>query len=180
VSNRADPSFAVNQQGHYAGAVTRLGAFAIDQTVATSVFAMSTAVVSWAVHLVTAGEVEWSPQTWVTGLLLTAWLFVYYAYPWSVSGKTVGMALLGIRVVNKRGTPATPRNGVLRTVALPLSFMTLGLGFLPIVTGRHRRALHDAIAGTAVVYSWDARGARLRFLARQQTTDDRTEPRQGS
>jgi hypothetical protein len=57
--------------------------------------------------------------------------------------------------------------------------MTLGLGFLPIVTGRHRRALHDAIAGTAVVYSWDARAARLRFLARQQNADDSSEPQQG-
>ena len=28
---------------------------------------------------------------------------------------------------------------------------------------RHRRALHDVIAGTAVIYSWDARAARLRF-----------------
>jgi len=29
------------------------------------------------------------------------------------------------------------------------------------------RALHDLIAGSAVVYSWDARAAQLRFLARQ-------------
>jgi uncharacterized RDD family membrane protein YckC len=64
------------------------------------------------------------------------------------------------------------RNAVLRTLALPLSFLTLGIGFIPIITGRHRRALHDRIAGTAVVYSWDARAARLRFLARQRTTEE--------
>ena len=29
----------------------------------------------------------------------------------------------------------------------------------------------DKVAGTAVVYSWDARGARWRFLARQQELD---------
>lgn len=172
MSNRTDPTFAVNQQGHYAGAVTRLVAFAIDQAVATTVFAMATAVIGWAVHLVTAGEVDWSPATWVTALLLTGWLFVYYAYPWSISGKTFGMALLGIRVVRGDGAPATIRNGVLRTISLPLSFMTLGLGFLPIITGKHRRALHDLIAGTAVVYSWDARAARLRFLARQQGSEE--------
>jgi hypothetical protein len=28
------------------------------------------------------------------------------------------------------------------------------------------RALHDVIAGTVVIYSWDARAARLRFLSR--------------
>jgi hypothetical protein len=27
--------------------------------------------------------------------------------------------------------------------------------------------LHDVIAGTAVVYSWDARAARMRFLSRE-------------
>jgi uncharacterized RDD family membrane protein YckC len=172
MSNRPDPTDAVNQQGHYAGAVTRLAAFAIDQSVATAAFAVATAVLSWAVQLVTADELTWSPSPAFTGLVFVGWLFVYYAYPWSVSGKTFGMALLGIRVVRADGAHARPRNGVLRTLALPLSFLTLGLGFVPIITGRHRRALHDRIAGTAVVYAWDARAARLRFLARQQTTED--------
>ncbi len=128
-------------------------------------------VISWALHLVTSGELDWTPSAWMTGLLFVGWLFLYYAYPWSISGKTLGMAVLGIRVVRKDGSAATARNGTLRAVALPLSFATLGLGFVPIITGRHRRALHDVIAGTAVVYSWDARAARLRFLARHQPTE---------
>ena len=37
---------------------------------------------------------------------------------------------------------------------------------LNILVGGRRRALHDVIAGTAVIYSWDARAARLRFLSR--------------
>jgi uncharacterized RDD family membrane protein YckC len=56
---------------------------------------------------------------------------------------------------------------VLRALVFPLSFLLLGLGFLGILVQRERRALHDLIAGTAVVYSWDARAARLRFLARE-------------
>jgi len=43
----------------------------------------------------------------------------------------------------------------------------LGLGFVGILMGNRRRALHDVIAGTAVIYSWDARAARLRFLSRR-------------
>jgi hypothetical protein len=31
-----------------------------------------------------------------------------------------------------------------------------------------RRALNDFIAGTAVVYDWDARAARLRWMARKE------------
>jgi uncharacterized RDD family membrane protein YckC len=63
---------------------------------------------------------------------------------------------------------ATPagRQAVVPTLAFPLSFLLFGLGFLGIVLGGKRRALHDVIAGTAVVYSWDARAARLRFLSR--------------
>jgi uncharacterized RDD family membrane protein YckC len=50
---------------------------------------------------------------------------------------------------------------------LPLSYLFLGLGFLAILLGDQRRALHDVIAGTAVVYSWNARAAQLRFLSRE-------------
>jgi hypothetical protein len=49
----------------------------------------------------------------------------------------------------------------------PLSFLLFGLGFLGILIQRERRALHDLIAGTAVVCAWDARAARLRFLTRE-------------
>ena len=49
----------------------------------------------------------------------------------------------------------------------PLSFLLMGAGFLGILVQREHRALHDLIAGTAVIYAWDARAARLRFLARQ-------------
>src|SRR5262249_34435440 len=120
------------------------------------------------IALVTAKEVQWNPNEGITAALFVLWLFLWYAYPWSVSGKTLGMAVLGIRVVREDGSPASPGNAVKRTIFLPLSFLTLGIGFLPIIFARSRRALHDKLAGTSVVYSWDARGAKLRFLARQR------------
>jgi len=55
---------------------------------------------------------------------------------------------------------------VVRALAFPLSIALFGLGFAGILIQREHRALHDLIAGTAVVYAWDARAARLRFLAR--------------
>jgi len=55
---------------------------------------------------------------------------------------------------------------VLRAAVFPLSFLFFGLGFTGILFGRERRALHDVLAGTAVVYTWEARAARLRFLSR--------------
>ena len=101
---------------------------------------------------------DWSNHRlpWLVGLV--AWQFVYFAYPWAVSGKSFGMAVLGLRVVKASGAPAGPRQAVIRTLTLPLSFLIFGLGLVGIVVGRERRALHDLFAGTAVVYAWDATG----------------------
>jgi len=157
---------AVTQQGHYAGAFTRLVSFIIDQTVATAVFSFATAAISFVVALVTGDRVEFDYPGWLLGISYLVWLFIYYAYPWATSGKTLGMAIIGLRVVRRDGGVASVKCAVLRTLALPLSFLTLGLGFVGIVTNREHRALHDRIANTTVVYDWDARAARLRFLAR--------------
>jgi len=70
--------------------------------------------------------------------------------------------------VTTAGAPISGRQAVLRTVGLGLTLLTLGIGFLGIVFQRERRALDDFIAGTAVVYDWDARAARLRWMARQE------------
>jgi uncharacterized RDD family membrane protein YckC len=100
------------------------------------------------------------------GVQDAVWEFIYFAYSWAASGRTAGMALFGVRVVRDDGTGAIGRRAVVRALAFPLSFLFLGLGFVGILLGGQRRALHDVIAGTAVIYSWDARAARLRFLSR--------------
>ena len=48
----------------------------------------------------------------------------------------------------------------------PVELPVPGIGVRRHPAGDRRRALHDVIAGTAVIYSWDARAARLRFLSR--------------
>ena len=60
---------------------------------------------------------------------------------------------------------------MIRVIAFPLSFLLFGFGFLLILLKRDRRALHDLIAGSAVVYSWNARAARLRFLGKSSPDD---------
>jgi uncharacterized RDD family membrane protein YckC len=60
------------------------------------------------------------------------------------------MALLGLRVVRPDRTPVSLAAAVVRALAFPLSGAVVGLGFL---FQAQRRALHDLIAGTAVIYS---------------------------
>ena len=152
--------------GRYAGFASRFVAFVVDQGVITGVFALALATISFASSVLTGDPIHWNRgNVWVS-LAFVGWQFLYFAYSWAASGKTAGMAVFGVRVVRPDGTEASWRQAVVRTLALPLSFLLFGLGFLGILVGDKRRALHDVIAGTAVVYSWDARAARLRFLSR--------------
>jgi uncharacterized RDD family membrane protein YckC len=168
VSGIAEHEQAINLQGHYAGSVTRLAAYVIDQAVVVTVYSVTIAVVTWTLSFISNGKVEYHPPGWLTGLTYAIWWFLYFAYPWAVSGKTLGMALLGIRVVRRDGSRCGPRAAALRALTFPLGFITFGLGFLGILFGRERRALYDRIAGTAVVYAWDAKAAKWRFLAHQR------------
>jgi len=157
----------VSCQGHCAGSVSRFTAYAIDLTVTTAAFSLGLAAVSYIVHVVVGHDVSWNRSNIVVAIIFAGWQFLYFGYSWAVSGRTFGMALLGIRVVRADGTVLSPKKGVLRALVFPLSFLLCGLGFLGILVQHEHRALHDLIAGSAVVYSWDARAARFRFLARQ-------------
>jgi uncharacterized RDD family membrane protein YckC len=161
------PANSVTAQGHYAGSVSRFLAYGIDLLVSSAVFALALAAISYVVDIVTGNPVSWNRQDIAVVIAYVAWEFFYFGYSWAVSGRTFGMAVLGVRVVRADGAPAEPRRGVIRSLVFPLSFLLFGLGFLGILVQRERRALHDLIAGTAVIYAWDARAARLRFLARE-------------
>jgi uncharacterized RDD family membrane protein YckC len=157
----------VTAQGHYAGSVSRFLAFVIDLVVSGGLFALGLAAASLVAQVVTGHSLDWSRDNIVVAIILAAWLFFYFGYSWAVSGRTFGMSVLGVRVVRADGAIAEPWRGAVRALVFPLSFLLLGLGFLCILWQREHRALHDLIAGTAVVYAWDARAARLRFLARE-------------
>ena len=166
MSARTGAAGWVSAQGHYAGAVSRFLAFVIDLAVSAGLAALGLAATSLAVQVVTGHSVSWNRTNIVVAIILAAWEFFYFGYSWAVSGRTFGMAVLGIRVVREDGRGLDPWRGVVRALVFPLSFIFFGLGFLGILIQREHRALHDLIAGTAVIYAWDARAARIRFLAR--------------
>jgi uncharacterized RDD family membrane protein YckC len=162
------PEMTVGRQGHYAGAASRLVAFAADVGASWGLYLLGTALLNFAIKLVTGHSFTLTNHRIAAFIVLGVWEFLYYAYQWAVSGKTIGMALFGVQVVTVQGGPISPRQAVLRTIGLGLTLLTLGIGSLGIVYQRERRALDDFIAGTAVVYDWDAKAARLRWLARSE------------
>jgi uncharacterized RDD family membrane protein YckC len=166
MSSPARPAGWISSQGRYSGAASRLAAYAIDVAVSSGLFALGLAVVSYVINLVSKNPVVLNRHNIVIAGIFAAWQFFYFGYSWAANGKTFGMAVLGIRVVRADGNTLDPWRGVVRALVFPLSFLLFGLGFVGILLQREHRALQDFIAGTAVVYAWDARAARLRFLAR--------------
>ena len=159
----------VGRQGHYAGAVSRLVAFAADVGASWGVYTVGVLLVNAALKLVTGHSYSFGQDKILSFVTLTIWEFIYFTYQWAVSGKTLGMAILGLQVVTREGGPISGGQAVRRTIGLGFTlFITLGIGFIGIVYQRERRALNDFIAGTAVVYDWDARAARLRWMARNK------------
>jgi len=158
---------AESLQGHYAGVVSRLAALAADLGLIWGLYLLAAAAVNVAVQLISGKTFDLTSHRAASAGALVLWGFVYFTYQWTLSGKTVGMAVLGLRVVQADGSSVRGRQAVVRTLVLGISL----LFFIPVgiamVIQRERRALHDLAAHTAVVYSWDARAARLRWLARQ-------------
>ncbi len=159
----------IGRQGHYAGAVSRLAAFAADVGISWGLFSLAAAILTFTVQLVSNRHFSLAEHPLLSLIIAVIWEFLYFSYQWSLSGRTLGMAILGIRIVRADGQNVALRQAVIRTIALPLSFLMLGLGFIGVLTNRNRYALHDRLSGTAVVYSWDARAARLRWLAKRSS-----------
>ncbi|HKA04378.1 MAG TPA: RDD family protein [Acidimicrobiales bacterium] len=167
MTTRIDPQRDVGLQGHYAGIVTRTAAFAVDVGLSVLTYLLILVAIRFAIESLTHHTITWADQRVLTIVGYAAWAFLWFAYPWSVSGKSLGMAIVGVRVVRTDGSTVGFGRAAVRAICLPFSILFFGLGVLLILVQPERRALHDLIAGTAVVYSWNARAARLRFLAQQ-------------
>ena len=143
--------------GEYAGPATRFVAYAVDLVVSAILLVVIVAGFIAFVDIITGAEIELKVATEVGATATAIWLFLYFFVSWATTGKTPGMTLFGVRVVQRDGTILGVRRAAVRTLAFPLSFLVFGLGLIGIAIGREHRALHDVIAGTTVVYDWEAR-----------------------
>ncbi len=153
-------------QGHYAGVASRTSAYVIDVGLIVGLYAITVGALRFLANLAFGKELL-NEGSMVWTIAFGVWSFFYLFYCWGAGGKTPGAALLGIRVVRRDGTHLGFGRAFIRTVVFPFSFLFFGLGLVGVVIGREHRALHDVAAGSTVVYDWDARAARLRFLAKR-------------
>jgi uncharacterized RDD family membrane protein YckC len=142
----------VSSPSFYAGAVSRLAAYVVDTVLVSALFSAGAAATAFLTRVVIGRRLELNGDRDLAAVALALWWFAYFSAAWATMGMTPGMALFGVRVVQADGSAAGLRHAVVRTLAFPLSVALLGLGFLGILFHTRRRALHDLIAGTAVVY----------------------------
>ena len=90
---------------------------------------------------------------------LLSLLFVasYYIFFWTIAGQTPGKGIMGLKVLPRRGGKLRLSRAILRYLGYYLSIIPFGIGVLWILVDDRRLAWHDKLAGTCVVYSWEAK-----------------------
>ena len=157
--------------GARAGFVSRLLALLIDCVLL--VIALLIGAALWTA-LLAAPPVQWlggalaaavpSIAAWLgwLGLLVPMTVGVggvcgYFLFFFTITGQTIGKRVLGLRVVTASGGRLSLGRAALRLAGYVLSAAPLYLGFLAMLVDDRRRTWHDRIAGSAVIYAWDAR-----------------------
>ena len=160
-------------RGHPAGFVTRYVAFLLDVLVVAFVsflfFTILQVTLEFfgidALMTLATQSRETARQTVVLGGALR-WLLtivggfltfgIYSIVAWLLVGKTVGKALMGLRVLGQDGRRLTFSQALIRALSYYISGLALFIGFLWVLVDDRRQAWHDKLARTLVVYEWDA------------------------
>jgi len=156
-------------RGHYAGFVSRLFAYVLDAVllsfglVGMVWFINTVRSVLANQHLISIPVLDSTGTFVLAGGLGTVIVAIYYAFFWSAAGRTPGKAFMGLRVVTIDGTHPSFGRALVRVFGYALSALLFYLGYLMVLVDDRRQGLHDKLARTYVVYSWEARysGERL-------------------
>jgi uncharacterized RDD family membrane protein YckC len=144
----------------YAGFVTRAVALGVDALLINLVAAVTGALISVVDSLLGGAGKLSTAEAVVGGAVWFLWSGAYFVTFWTLTGQTPGARLLGFRVLRSTGGTIEIRRAIRRFVAMLLSLIPFGAGFLPVLVDDRRRGLHDRIAGT--VTRWDeAQAAEL-------------------
>ncbi len=127
----------------------RCGAILIDYITLVAILAFSTLVS----RMLGGGARSWGNSSETAGIVVAvAVAGLNLGVLPGLTGFTIGKWAAGLRILQQDGSEIGIGRALLRHfVGYPLSFVTLGLGFLIIAFTTRGRGLHDLIAGTVVV-----------------------------
>jgi uncharacterized RDD family membrane protein YckC len=155
-----------------AGLATRSVAAAIDLGLMFAGFALVAGVVS---SLFTAVSGKHASLAWLIvgwGLVVITGGVIFAAF-WSLAGQTPGMRFLSIRLISLDSRHIGFGRALRRVFGAIVSLLALGLGYLAILRDPSRRAWHDRMTGTEVIYDLAARTAPHAGISRTSATHAR-------
>jgi len=179
VKNTPTDISKINLQGHYAGFISRVAAFAVDIIVLSVIIIGATWFSQMTIDILQikpiidfmAKEFLWirslismifSP---VTATIAGAVFVVFYhVFFWYFAGQTVGKALIGIKIIPLKGGRISLWRAILRYIGYLVTGFSLGIGFIWVIFDDRRMSWHDKLARTCVVYTWKAQPDE-KFLA---------------
>ena len=137
----------------YAGLVTRTIAFAIDIAIIDAAALITGGIVALGLSALKLPDDVQVVLAAVGAALALVWGIGYFAWFWSAAGQTPGDRVLGLQVLRAdTGRPIHMSRAIARVGALVLSAIPFCAGFVMILFDDQRRALHDRLVGTVVVY----------------------------
>jgi uncharacterized RDD family membrane protein YckC len=146
---RRPPRAEMTLDGNLSGAGPRFVAALIDHAILAGI---DLAVVYFSLRLASLTLADWRALPPLPMLAFLAIVKVaYFSAFTAVGGQTIGKMAVGIRVVTDDRTLVDPARAMRRTLAGVVSFVTLGLAFVPALFAADKRALHDRLAHTRVV-----------------------------
>ena len=141
----------------YAGLVTRTVAFVIDAAIVNGVAFLLVAGASLVLS-VFGSSLDDLPDWLLVAVGAGGWLVLagaYFVGSWVLTGQTVGMRVMAIRVVKRDGGHLSIWRGLRRLVGAVIAAIPLFAGYLLILVDDRRRGLHDRLAGTVVEFVED-------------------------
>lgn len=141
-----------------AGLATRLVAAGIDLGLLSVIYSLASGVLASVISF-TFGEQLSLGAAIVLGVLAFLAAGAVFTTFWALVGQTPGMRFLSIRLTYHGSRDITLGLATRRFLAVIISVIPLGLGFLAVLRDPSRRAWHDRLTGTEVVYDTVQRGA---------------------
>ena len=134
-----------------AGLATRLVAAAVDVGLLFGAYTLISGILASVISFTFGHNLSLAGAIGLVGLgfLVTGAFFSAF---WALVGQTPGMRFLSIRLTHHGSRDITFGLAVRRFLAVILSLIPFGLGFFAVLRDPSRRAWHDRLTGTEVVY----------------------------
>jgi uncharacterized RDD family membrane protein YckC len=155
-----------------AGLATRLVAAGIDLGLLFVTYSLASGVFASVISFTFGQQLSLAAAVVLGGLAFLVAGAIFSTF-WALVGQTPGMRFLSIRLTYHGSRDITLGLATRRFLAVILSVIPLGLGFLAVLRDPSRRAWHDRMTGTEVVYDAAQRRAPFGGAAAKDPAADR-------